>query len=144
MELDVSLINSETIPMWYYYILIINKVSSYWDVSELRKHDLLPEDLSSIPSSHVEDLHPFMAPEHSGGGGVQMVSNCLRNQAEQTIKNKPVKTLSPRGLIQFLPPSSCTEILPFLPAMMDWNMEAKITPSLQDAFGHSVSHSNRK
>lgn len=51
-----------------------------------------------------------------------MVSNCIRNQAEQTIKKKPVKMLSP----QFLPPCSCIEILPFLPAMMNCNLEAKI------------------
>lgn len=45
----------------------------------------------------------------------------IRRQSDQTKRNKAVNSALPQPLLQILPPSSCLELLPWLPSIMDYN-----------------------
>jgi len=51
-----------------------------------------------------------------------MVLGSIRKQAEQAMRNRPVSSTPPWPLLQFLPPDSCLELLPWLPSVEECSL----------------------
>jgi hypothetical protein len=74
----------------------------------------------------------------------QLVLGAIRKQAEQTMVSKPIMSIPPLPLLQFQPPGSCLELLPWdfpLGETVSCKMSKPFPP--QVAFGAGVYHSNR-
>lgn len=78
----------------------------------------------------------------------KMVQRCLRKQAEQAIRSKPISSILPWSLLQSIPLGPCLQFLPWIPLMMDCSVEklwAEISPSFLKLLSFMVlcgSHRN--
>lgn len=60
----------------------------------------------------------------------QVVLVGIRKWAEQDMGNKPVSSMLPWSLLQFLTPDSCLEFLSLLPSMMDHTLVIKANQTI--------------